>query len=190
MILDAAAELVEREGISQISMERIAKHAEISKSLIYKYFDNVSELLRELLTRELEALRNLQFAAAEAAETFEQLVRGVTKVYLDNVAAKGRLIERLQSDPAISQSMNPRLFSRDVAVEYFATIVHRNFDIPMPSARAVTDLSFGVPVSAGSFLLRNPIDQQELEDMTVAMIIGSINGIRDDFMVRKRKLKH
>jgi AcrR family transcriptional regulator len=190
MILDAAADLVEQEGISKISMERIAKHAEVSKSLIYKYFDNVSELLRELLTRELESLRSLQFAAADAADTFEQLVRGVTKVYLDNVAQKGRLIERLQTDPAISQMMNPRLFNRDVAVEYFAGIVHKNFDIPLPTARAVTDLSFGVPVSAGSFLLRNSIDQQELEDMTVAMIIGSINGIRDDFMVRKRKLKH
>ncbi len=190
MILDAAADLVEQEGISKISMERIAKHAEVSKSLIYKYFDNVSELLRELLTRELESLRSLQFAAADAADTFEQLVRGVTKVYLDNVAQKGRLIERLQTDPAISQMMNPRLFNRDVAVEYFADIVHKNFDIPLPTARAVTDLSFGVPVSAGSFLLRNSIDQQELEDMTVAMIIGSINGIRDDFMVRKRKLKH
>lgn len=190
MILDAAADMVEKEGISQISMERIAKHAEISKSLIYKYFDNVSELLRELLTRELEQLRNLQFEAADAAETFEQLVRGVTRVYLDHVTAKGRLIERLQADPGITGSMDPRLFSREVAVEYFANIVHKNFDIPLPTARAVTDLSFGVPTSAGSYLLRHDIDREELEDMTVAMIIGTINGIRDDFMVRKRKLKH
>ncbi|MEM1389947.1 MAG: TetR/AcrR family transcriptional regulator [Pseudomonadota bacterium] len=189
MILDAAAELVEIEGISQLSMEQIAKHAEISKSLIYKYFDNVQELLKKLLARELTELRRRQFAAAEAAETFEQLVRGVTKVYLQNVSIKGRLIERLQTDPGIAKSMNPRAFNHDVAVDYFASIVHKNFDIPMETARAVTDLSFGIPIYAGSYLLRNSVDKDQLEDITVAMIIGSINGIRDDFMVRKRHLK-
>lgn len=189
MILDAAAVLVEREGIWQITMERVAKHAEISKSLIYKYFDNIHELLRELLKRELAHLRHTQFAAAEAAETFEELVRGITKTYLRNIAEKGLLIEQLQADPAISQNDDPTAIDRDVAVEYLAAIVNRNFDIPIETARAVTDISFGVPAAAGSYLLRNDVDKAELEDITVSMIIGSINGIRDDYMIRKRKLK-
>ncbi len=189
MILDAAAELVEREGIWQLTMERIAKHAEISKSLIYKYFDSTHELLRELLERELSHLRRTQFAAAEEAETFEELVRGITKTYLGNIAKKGLLIERLQADPALSQTRDPTAFDRDVAVDYLAKIVNRNFDIPMDTARAVTDISFGVPSAAGAYLLRHKVDKAELEEITVSMIIGSINGIRDDYMIRKRKLK-
>ena len=189
MILDAAAEMVEIEGIWQLTMERVAKHADISKSLIYKYFDSIQELLRELLERELIHLRKTQFAAAEAAETFEELVRGITKTYLRNISNKGLLIERLQADPALSDSQDPTSFDRDLAVDYLAEIVTRNFDVPTEISRAVTDISFGVPSAAGAYLLRHDIDIGELEDITVSMIIGSINGIRNDLMIRKRKLK-
>lgn len=189
MILDAAATMVEREGVSQVSMERIAKQADISKSLIYKYFDSTGEILRKLLQRELAHLRDTQFQAAEAAETFEEMVQGITRTYLRNISEKGLLIERLQADPAISETKDPTAFDRDLAVDYLAGIVNRNFDIPMETARAVTDISFGVPSAAGSYLLRHDIDIEELQDITVSMIIGSINGIRDDYMIRKRKLK-
>jgi len=53
----------------------------------------------------------------------------------------------------------------------------------------VTDISFGVPSAAGSYLLRHDINMEELEDITVSMIIGTVNGVRDDYLVRKQKLK-
>ncbi len=189
MILDAAADLVESEGITGMTMERIARHGDVSKSLIYKYFDNVQQLLRELLERELKALRKAQYKAAEEAGTFEQMVRGVTRVYLHYIADKGLLIERLQADPALSESSNPARYDAEVAVEYYARIVNKNFGLPMDTARAVTDISFGVPASAGSYLLRHDMDLDELVEITVSMIIGTINGVRDDYMVRKRILE-
>lgn len=189
MILDAAADMVEREGIWQLSMEKIAGQAQVSKTLIYKYFESLQALLRELLDRELRQLRRDQAAAAQAATTFEDLVRGITKAYLRNIAKKGLLIERLQADPAISHSTDPTGFNREEAVEYIAKIVHRNFEIPLETARAVTDISFGVPSAAGSYLLHHDVDLDDLEDITVSMIIGSVNGIRTDYMVRKRKLR-
>ena len=189
MILDAAADMVEKEGISQVTMERIAKHAGISKSLIYNYFESAESLLRELLERELSGLRKVQLNAAEEAETFEQLVRGITRAYLQYIANKGLLIERLQADRAISKTTDPTRFNRDVSVEYLAKIVNENFGLPLPIARTVTDISFGVPSAAGSYLLRHDIDMDELEDITVSMIIGTVNGVRDDYMVRKHKLK-
>jgi TetR/AcrR family transcriptional regulator, fatty acid biosynthesis regulator len=188
MILDAAAELVEREGIWQLSMERVASHADISKALIYKYFNNVESILQELLTRELKQLRKEQAEAAEKAQTFDELVRGVTSAYLRNIAQKGLLIERLQADPSISNSSDPTDFQREGAVEYIAAIVQRNFGIPMETARAVTDISFGVPSAAGAYLLRHDVDLDDLVDLTVSMIIGSVNGVRNDYMTRKMKL--
>jgi AcrR family transcriptional regulator len=189
MILDAAAAIIEREGMWQLSMERVASQAEISKALIYKYFTNIESLLGELLQRELKLLRREQAQAAEAATTFEELVRGVTKVYLRNIARKGLLIERLQADPAISRSTSPTDFNREEAVAYIAAIVSRNFDMPLETARAVTDISFGVPSAAGAYLLHHDVDIDDLEDITVAMIIGSVNGVRTDYMMRRRKLQ-
>ena len=72
LILDFTAEIVAREGVAQLSMELIGKEAGVSKSLVYNYFDNLTELLRELLEREHKELRRLQFAAAEKATTLEE----------------------------------------------------------------------------------------------------------------------
>ncbi|MGJ8563563.1 MAG: TetR/AcrR family transcriptional regulator [Alphaproteobacteria bacterium] len=189
MILDSTAKLVEKEGVSTLTMEQSAKGAGISKSLIYKYFDNIQDILKDLLKRELSGLRRAQIKAAEEAETFESLVRGITRTYLSYISKKGLLIEKLQADPSLSNSTDPTGYQRNAAVDYLAIIVNQNFGIPMETARAVTDISFGVPSSAGSYLLRHDIDMQELEDITVSMIIGTINGVRDDYMVRKQKLK-
>lgn len=189
LILDATAQLVEREGVWPLSMERVAAHAGISKALIYKYFGKIEDIFRDLLKRELKQLRVEQAVAADKAETFEQLVRGVTSVYLRYIGRKGLLIERLQADPSISNSSDPTDFHREAAVEHIAAIVHRNFGLPIEIARAVTDISFGVPSAAGAYLLKHGADIDDLEDITVAMIIGSVNGVRDDYMTRRRKLK-
>ncbi len=189
MILDQAADIVANEGISNISMERITRDAGISKSLVYRYFENINELLSALLERELKALRKLQAAAAESATTFEELVRNVTHEYLTYIDQRGLLIERLQSDPSISNMHDPTDYGRDSSVDYLSKIVSNHFDIPNDVARAITDISFGLPASAGSYLLRSDMDRQTIEDLTVSMIIGTISVVRNDYVTRIQTLK-
>ena len=60
LILDHAAEIVARDGVSALSMDSIGREAGISKSLVYNYFPNTTDLLRQLLQREWRRLRRLQ----------------------------------------------------------------------------------------------------------------------------------
>ncbi|MEO1035417.1 MAG: helix-turn-helix domain-containing protein [Pseudomonadota bacterium] len=189
MILDNAADIIARDGITNLSMERISQQAAISKSLVYNYFDSLTDLLRELLERELKALRRQQFEAAESANTFEELVRGVTHAYLTYIDERGLIIERLQSEPSLAAGHDPTYYSRDTAVSYLAPIVSRHFDMPEDLARAATDISFGLPASAGEYLLRGEMDREALEDLTVSMIIGTFVMVRNDFLTRKQRLK-
>lgn len=189
MILDKTAEMIAKGGIAKLSMEGIGQYADVSKSLMYKYFDSMPSLLKELLERELLLLFRNQVEAAEQATTFEGLVRGTTHVYLNHIAERGMIIQRLQTDPSISNLHDPTYYKRTAAVDYFSNVVVKNFDMPIELARAVTDISFGIPVSAGDYLLRSDIDREELEELTVSMIIGSYNAARFDFFSRKRKLK-
>lgn len=189
MILDQTADIIAREGVAGLSMELIAQNAGVSKSLVYNYFDSLTDLLKELLERELRALRLLQFKAAEKATTFEELVRGVTHEYLDYIDRRGLIIERLQAEPSVSEAQDPTQYDRNSSVDYLAPIVSKQFDMPIELARAATDISFGLPASAGEYLLRTKMDLKELEDLTVSMIIGSIAMVRTDFLTRKQKLK-
>jgi AcrR family transcriptional regulator len=189
LILDHTADVVAREGVATLSIEQIGKEAGISKSLVYNYFPNLTELLRELFKREMRRLRRQQADAAANAETFEGLVRSVTHVYLKYINERGLIIERLQNEPSVSAMHDPTDYSREAAVDYLTDIVIAHFDLPLDIARAATDISFGLPASAGSYLQRHKFDLQTLEDLTVTMILGTFTQLKSDYVARRQPLK-
>jgi AcrR family transcriptional regulator len=189
LILDHTADIVAREGVATLSIEMIGKEAGVSKSLVYNYFPNLTDLLRELYRREMRRLRRQQADAAAKAETFEDLVRSVTHVYLSYIDKRGLIIERLQAEPSVSGMHDPTYFGRDAAVDYLTGFVVAHFDLPHDIARAATDISFGLPASAGSYLLRRDLDLKTLEDLTVAMIIGAVTQLQRDYVVAQRPLR-
>jgi len=189
LILDHTAEIVAREGVSVLSMERIGKEAGISKSLVYAYFESLTDLLRTLLKRELKSQRLLLAKEAEEATTFEELVRGVTHQYLKYIEERGLIIERLQAEPSLSGGNDPTDYSRDSAVDYLADIIAANFDLPKGVARAATDISFGLPATAGAYFLRGGIELEEIENITVTMILGSITRLKNVYSTNYLPLK-
>jgi len=189
MILDQAAIMVAKQGINLLSMEKIAKEVNVSKALIYNYFQNITELLRELLQRELQSIRKLQFEAVENATTFEELVRNTTREYLSYIDKNGLIIEKLLSEPSVSNKENPTGFGRNTAVIYLAKKASKNFNLPLDVAISATEICFGLPISAGDFLLRSDMQRQELEDMTVAMILGTFATLKNNYSTRNENLK-
>lgn len=188
LILDHTADIVAREGVATLSIEQIGREAGISKSLVYAYFPNMTELLRELYQREMKRLRRMQAEAAESANTFEEAVRSVTHVYLKYYHEHGRIIERLQSEPSVSEMHDATEYGREAAVDYLTEIVIAHFELPHDIARAATDIGFGLPASAGSYLRRHSLDLKTLEDLTVTMIIGAIMNVESEYVARKRPL--
>jgi|GEM_PF-450790 len=178
LILDHAAEMVARDGVSALSMDSVGRKAGVSKALVYNYFPNTTDLMRQLLQREWRRLRRLQIEAARDADTLETLVRSVTQVYLKYIEERGMLIERLQAEPSVSTIHDPTEFSRESAVDYLAEILVDTFNLPPEIAKAATDVSFGLPAAAGRYLLQHKMSRQQLEDMTVTMILGSLDALK------------
>lgn len=189
MILDSAAELIAERGTADLSLEVIGEKAGVSKTLMYRYFGSLVVLLKALLNREYRHLRSEQLKAAEDAETYENLVRKVTRAYLLYIEDRGLIIERLQAYPNIAQATDPTHYNREPSVHYFSEVTAEVFDIPLETAIAGTEISFGLPAAAGEFLVRSGMDRQAVEDITVAMILGSIAGLRDDVLGRQRRVR-
>ena len=189
LILDKTAEIVARDGVANLSMDQIGREAGVSKSLVYNYFPNLNDLLKVLLERELRHLRRAQREAAENAETFEELVRSVTHEYLTYIDERGLIIERLQSEPSVSEIHNPADYSRDTAVEYLAALAEGLFDLPPEVAKAVTDISIGIPSTAGAYLLKRELPLKQVEDITVTMIMGVFTAVKSDYMINKTPLR-
>jgi AcrR family transcriptional regulator len=187
-ILKYAAKVVSQEGVFALSIEQIGKALNISKSTVYSYFPSITDLLQELLRREMTSLRLAQQKAIHEAKTIEQLVRGVTRAYLDYIDEKGLLISRLQADPSLSCVGGPTEFGRESAVKFLAETIGEVFSIPMSVAVLATDISFGLPEAAGQCLNRKVADKQTIEDMTVAMMLSCIGAIKDGYDLKLKPL--
>jgi hypothetical protein len=84
---------------------------------------------------------------------------------------------------------DPTEYSREGAVIYLAEIISDHLEIPEEVAIAITDISFGIPASAGEYLLRTGADPKEIEKLTVSMILGSIMMVRNDHFARSKVLR-
>lgn len=190
-LLDHAAEIVAAEGLAAVTMERVAREAGVSKSLVYVYFQSTTELLQALLQRELKRLRRRQVEAADKSHTFRELVRNVTHAYLTYIKERGLIIHRLQGEPSVAQGTgNPTDFKHDDAVIFLAEIVRDHFDIPMELAIPASSISFGLPIAAGDYLDSKDADLKTIEDLTVTMIIGSVEALQKNYMTTHKPLKH
>ena len=154
LILDQTAEIIPREGVCGLSMDRIGREAGISKSLVYNFFPTMTDHLRQLLQREWRRLRCLQTEAADRAETKEGLVRAVTYVYLTYIDERGLLIERLQAEPSVCAIHNLTEFGHESVVGCLAEIATERYGCPPEIAQAATDISFGLLAAAGACLLQ------------------------------------
>lgn len=189
LILDHAADVVASEGVSAISMERLGKQAGISKSLVYAYFPSMKDLLQTLLKREYKRIREVQNQEALKAETFEQLVRRVTRTYIEYIDERGLILDRLAAEPSLSEHADPTEYSRETAVKYLAKVVSDNFGIDMSIALPAVDISFGLPAAAGHYLTRHKANRQTIEDITVIMILGSFEALMKKFELSLKPLK-
>ena len=105
LILDDAARLILEEGLTAVSMERLGRESEVSKALVYNYFPSREFLLAALLQREQSDLDSRGAARALEAQSYEELIRQTTRVYLEHTKARGALIQALLADPSVVRLM-------------------------------------------------------------------------------------
>ncbi len=89
-LLDATLALIAERGFSGVSMEAVAREAEIAKTVVYDAFGNQDGLLRALLEREQE---RVLLAIADAVPTFPlegdpaEILSGSIRRVLDAIRA-------------------------------------------------------------------------------------------------------
>ncbi|MCG6949276.1 MAG: TetR/AcrR family transcriptional regulator [Acidobacteria bacterium] len=88
-ILDAARDIVLRNGLSKFRLDEVAEELALTKPAIYYYFDSKEALLFELLLREwVEAATEVEEAVEETengVDAVEQLMRTVFDRYRDRL---------------------------------------------------------------------------------------------------------
>jgi len=105
-LLDSARDIILSRGFSSLTMEAVAKEADVSNPLIYKYFDTRLALLQELLGRELIRFYGDIKLKLEQAGSYEDVVRIAVTSNFDE-GANGNIVSILRSQPDIEASLHP-----------------------------------------------------------------------------------
>jgi hypothetical protein len=74
-------------------------------------------------------------------------------------------------------------------VGYLAETVAEHYGLPQDIAKAATDISFGLPAAAGAYLLQRRLSREVLEDLTVTMILGTLNELKREHMAHLQPIR-
>jgi AcrR family transcriptional regulator len=177
-ILDSAARLVLAEGLTAVSMERLARDTGISKALVYNYFASRDHLFAALLKREQVELQERGLGAALRAESFPELVRQTTRVYLEQVQSRGALIAALLSDPSVAKLIeSENVEARQRTRTFFVRQVAKDYNLAPNIAAVSVDLLWAITDGAGRQFSLGVIDIDTAEEMCVQLIIGALERL-------------
>ena len=88
-LLDAAADMVATGNVESVSMEAVAKAAGVSRSLVYKHFENRHDLLSSLYERESAHLHSQLSADVRAAHDLAGMLRALVRGAIAAQASRG-----------------------------------------------------------------------------------------------------
>ena len=178
-ILDEAAHLILAEGLYAVSMERLARDVGISKGLVYNYFPTRDALLTALLNREQAELRDRGMASALQAESFDDLIRQTTRLYLEQTRDRGALIAALLSDPSVALLMEAEnRADRERTVRYFVRAARREYGLPLQMAIAGIEMVSAGTDQAGRLVADGQLDVETATGMCVALITGGLANLQ------------
>lgn len=101
LILDATIDLLESEGINGLSIRKIARRADVSHMVLYKYFENREALVASLRDRQKERVKTYQATALARAREGDarRVLEETMRFYVDLGHEKPRLFRLLLLHP-------------------------------------------------------------------------------------------
>jgi AcrR family transcriptional regulator len=165
--LDVAAVRVVEHGVAQMSMERLAEWAGVSKALPYAHFHNVEAVLVALYQREWVAIGRSIVAALDAAGPDADLAAVRAAAYLDAVGERAAVIEAL----TFPGSTIPRAADPDgEGPRYSAGLLYRYHGVEKSRALAVAGILQGALIGATTSWLHSGAPRAVVEESLAAVI--------------------
>ena len=173
-LLDCARQIVLDQGLSMLTMERLASEAGVSNPLIYKYFDTRLQLLQELLIREYKAFQQSFTESEPRVGSYRDVLRGYVDINFRQFAG-GDVLGILLGQADVSQVLKDRERARQAP--FLINELAHEFNIAKSLAEKILVLSSGASLAAAEHYSRVGGDREAQIDQTVAFIFGGIQQI-------------
>lgn len=186
-ILDAAAALMISTGHSGCSLEEVAKAAQISKPLIYKYFPNREDLLKAMLEREFADLRGRGLNDVPRDVAPERIIRSTVERALAYYFERGPIVRLLSSDPAVAELARAgNRASRRNTSDYFISKFMDAYGVPLDVAQIAVTMVINAPILSVNALARRGIGAARTIDVWTEFIIGGWKALAGKYGTPRR----
>ena len=179
-LLDVTRELLTAGGPRNVTMGTVADHAEVTRALVYKHFDNKHDLLAALYEREARKLdRAIRRRVADAPDGFEPKLRAFTRAVLGAVEAHAPVFGPLRSLGVGDAARREQRSWDRRTVAYFAELASAEFMLDGRTARSVMSILLsGVDALVAQVRSRSTAeDLRFLEDTYVEATIGALTRL-------------
>lgn len=176
-LLDCAKEIILKRGFASLTMEAVAKEANVSNPLIYKYFDTRLSLLQELTEREIVRYYTEVLEELDVDKDFQHLLRISVTTNFDEVA-KGNILSILRNQPDIENGIDKAKLRKKIDVA--PVLVQRTmetYSVSRGQAVKVVVFSAGASQAAAMHWRQYGGDRAKMINDVIAFINGGIETL-------------
>ena len=169
-VIAATLELVEKNGLNNVTIAQVAKLSGATNGSIYHLFGDKETLLRQAHTRFLEHLEgslNAGIAASSLLPTIPEVVRGICSTFVETFSDSGRLLQAFLVEGRVVDSLREQGTETALRVERLAVSVLQSrsqcdeamavWAVYLMISAQVNHLIFGEPM-----FMTTPPESQEL----------------------------
>jgi AcrR family transcriptional regulator len=144
-ILDASLELLETDGYGRLTMEGIAKRAEVSKQTIYRWWPSPAAVLMEALNERAQMLVPGRDLGSFEPNLRAFIRRTVTALHGGLAPLVASLMAEAQRDPEFAVTFDEQFLARrrDVLHALFVQARTRGEIGPDTNSRLIVEIAFG-----------------------------------------------
>ncbi len=143
-LLDSALEVLAREGEPAVTIGSVAERAGVTRTLVYKHFDNRDDLLIELNRRESKRVDRELIALVQHTEGgFEPKMRALVRGLLDSVDRWGTVFVPLRDTAAGPVRRREGRSRNQRTLEYFTELAAADYGLTDDDAREILTILLG-----------------------------------------------
>ncbi len=173
-LLDSAAAFIQRHGLSNFTMDALAKEAGVSNPLIYKYFDTRLELLQELLSREFDAYTTRVREQLADAESYEEITRIFVELNFEQ-ALMGDILFLLRNQPDIRVAIDQKAKAQERRTgKFLVEKLAKSYPMTLKQAEHLVVMAAGASQAAAQHYCRSKRNKRKLIEDTVRFIFGGM----------------
>lgn len=177
-LLDVALDLLVHEGEPAVTIGSVAERAGVTRTLVYKHFENRDDLIIHLYRREAKQLDDhLVEVVLGTPGGFEPKLRAMVTGLLEAVDKWGTVFNPLAHTAAGSIGRREARSRNRRTIRYFARLAARDYGLPVDRAEAAVAVLLG---GLDPLMWRSrpePADRAHLVDLYVTMAVNALSGL-------------